>query len=203
MVHESRTLAIEGSRGEFVHDSEGNEVGFEFELTEGELDALYAVFVDNAIDLIGTRVEKVYDRGGIDITVRAAGERHHVSNSGMSFISSGSGEWRSCVSALEALIEEQASPHRFTLTLEFDESLAALERPRLYHNGDLLPTPIPVGDSQRIGILPGLHRIRLLVDQGDRRYRMAGQVVLTLDERATLRVAAEDGAASITALDRR
>lgn len=87
---------------------DGDRSLFIFQADAALLDELYETAREHRVDRIGVRTEEgVYDRGGLNIRLQAAGRRYDKSDSGMSFVRVGwDEEFRRMAEALQRLRRE-------------------------------------------------------------------------------------------------
>ena len=96
-----------------------------FELSDQEIDELYAVFVENQFDKIECRKEDgVYDRGGVRIELKADEKYIDVDNTGGSFVND---KWRknwiNVSDAITSLTQNKLKEQEFKATVRLDESI--------------------------------------------------------------------------------
>lgn len=81
-----------------------------FNLPEKKLKNLYDLFIENEFSKIETRIEEVYDRGGVTISLswkNGRSKKIEKSNSGRSFVTDKwIGRWNNIVNELEKLVTE-------------------------------------------------------------------------------------------------
>ncbi len=99
-----------------------------YQLSEAELDALYATFRENKIDRIKSTEEMVYDRGGDSVSISFGEERYRASDSGINFIKD---QWQDEFGRLVGAVNRAAGAEstgstQTIFTIQLDPSLESL-----------------------------------------------------------------------------
>lgn len=141
-----------------------------FKLTGEQLDKLYDVFVENDFDRITTYEEKVYDRGGENISLGWDKRKSYsISNSGMSFIDkSWHSEWNKCEEAFLKTIKDEIPKHKKDYEIRLDKSLFDKEIYLQLNRETVIPKSTLMSEngmdeyiSRIVRVSPGKHRLSL------------------------------------------
>ncbi len=145
-----------------------------FNLTNAELDKLYMVFKENNFDEIDSYEQKVYDRGGKNISLSwSAGKQTAVNNSGMTFIKdSWHKEWNACVNAIEKIAKGEMEKQEKNYEIHFDSSLLGKEVHMQINRNIVFPKGILANELSSTGTVvkivtlsPGFHNASVTVDK--------------------------------------
>lgn len=158
------------------HDQEGNtDITVTFPVSEKEMNSLYANFRRYNFDTIKTKTEKVYDRGGDIVTLRANGKTITKSNAGQSIISGEFSRWRydRITSNLQAFVKKKLATQYRLFFVELDSSNATYQ-PRIAIDNEELRLYGSEGD---LPLLPGQHQIAVAL-YNDKGKNIKGEIFL-------------------------
>lgn len=150
-----------------------------FKMTSEQLDKLYKVFTDNEFDNITTYEEKVYDRGGENISLGWDKRKScSISNSGMSFIDkSWHSEWNKCEEAFLKIIKDEIPKHTKDYEIRLDKSLFGKDVYVQLNRDAVIPKSMLMSEngedeyiSRIVKVTPGKHRLSINIDKQYRNF---------------------------------
>lgn len=143
-----------------------------FKMNSDQLDRLYKTFKENDFDKIKTYEEKVYDRGGENISL-SWGKKYScsISNSGMSFIKdSWHKEWNNCESAMTGIIAEEIPKLKKNYEIKFDGSLFNKEIYMQINRDVVIPKSMLMAEHEydkeiirTVKLSPGKHNASVMI----------------------------------------
>lgn len=145
-----------------------------FKLTGEQLDKFYNVFIENDFDRITTYEEKVYDRGGENISLSWDKRKScNISNSGMSFIDkSWHSEWNKCEEAFLKIIKDEIPKHTKDYEIRLDKSLFGKDVYVQLNRDAVIPKSMLMSEngedeyiSRIVKVTPGKHRLSINIDK--------------------------------------
>lgn len=131
-----------------------------FKVNKKDLEKLYDIILMNSFSSIETFEEKVYDRGGTVIYVRADGQETSVSNSGMSFVKENWwNEWQAIEGEIRNVVAAKLKKQEKQVTIKFDDSFMDDDKIVNFNLGDFVYMSAKDGwqNSVNVSLLPGEH----------------------------------------------
>lgn len=139
-----------------------------FKMTGEQLDKFYKVFIENDFDRITIYEEKVYDRGGENISLNWDKRKScSISNSGMSFIDkSWHSEWNKCEEAFLKIINDETPKYKKDYEIRLDKSLFDKEIYLQLNRETVIPKSTLMSENgedeyilRTVKLSPGKHRL--------------------------------------------
>ena len=119
-------LSYSADGGRFRLFDHGVTVEILFQPDESQLDEIYAALRENSVDRIQSDAEEeVYDRGGVSLSVEAAGQEYDISDAQRSFVRERwSEEFRNSSAAIQSVLQPSGGAAGQLLTLEWTDGLS-------------------------------------------------------------------------------
>jgi hypothetical protein len=194
MLPIGENLTLTAGTSTYEYYDHGNTTLVEFELTEQELNDLYQWLRQNRFDLIETRSEQVFDRGGESISINWGTTHYNVSNSGLSFIEEDwQEEWGNVLGAVTDLMQRKLEEQRVVYTIVLDRSLTGETVSIYLNNGPVFSGVVENADDlDAITFpqqqLPGVARLVVQVDS----QAIYQEYEVTIEEAAGIQISLED-----------
>ena len=170
-----KEFTLQAGKGTY-RDQEGDtDINVTFPVTDKEMNSLYANFKRYNFDTIKTKTQKVYDRGGDTVTLRANGRTVTKSNAGQSIISGEFSRWRydRVTSNLQAFVKKKLATQYRLFFVELDLANATYH-PRIAIDNEEVRLYGSEGD---VPLLPGQHQIAVAL-YNDKGKNVKGEIFL-------------------------